>query len=276
MAFAFDHASPLKILLADDHQINQKIALLMLQRLGYQADVVENGLEALEALQNQPYDVVLLDVQMPEMDGLAVARWICQQWQPPLRPYLVAITANAMKGDREMCLRAGMNYYMSKPIWMQELGQVLGRCKPLNRSIALAEGCFSPDLTESSASTACPHTPTLDLAVLSSFRQEMGEMGDDVVGELITCYLAETPRLLQALHSAISHHDVQTIQRIAHGLKASSASLGAFSLSQRCRDLEAVALNASIDQIKAMVACLESEYEGVDAALKQTQSYQAL
>ena len=121
-AAASDRACVLRILLAEDHLVNQKIALLMLQRLGYRADIAGNGLEVLEALQRQPYDVVLLDVQMPEMDGLEAARCICQQWQPLERPRLIAMTANAMQGDREICLAAGMDDYISKPVRMEELG----------------------------------------------------------------------------------------------------------------------------------------------------------
>lgn len=119
--------SPLRILLAEDHPVNQKLALLMLDRLGYRADVVGNGLEVLEAIQRQSYDVVLLDVQMPEMDGLEAAQRICQQWQAN-RPRLIAITANAMAGDREACLNAGMDDYISKPMRLQELAQALEKC----------------------------------------------------------------------------------------------------------------------------------------------------
>lgn len=118
---------PLRILLAEDHPVNQKLALLMLDRLGYRADVVGNGLEVLEAIQRQSYDVVLLDVQMPEMDGLQAAQRICQQWQTN-RPRLIAITANAMAGDREACLSAGMDDYISKPMRLQELAQALEKC----------------------------------------------------------------------------------------------------------------------------------------------------
>jgi CheY-like chemotaxis protein len=117
----------LRILLAEDHLVNQKLALLMLQRLGYRADVASNGLEVLEALHRQSYDVVLLDVQMPEMDGLEAAQKICQQWQVD-RPRLIAMTANAMEGDRETCLNAGMDDYISKPMRLEELAQVLEKC----------------------------------------------------------------------------------------------------------------------------------------------------
>lgn len=266
-----DRVSPLKILLADDHLVNQKILLVLLKRLGYQADVAENGLEVLAALQRQLYDVVLLDVQMPEMDGLKVAHWICQRWPSPFRPYLIAITANAMPGDRDRCLCAGMNHYISKPIQMTDLSQALGQCKPLEPVSSPVKGYVAPVSTTTPVSTAdSSNHPVLDLTVLSSFRQEMGEAGDDVIAELISYYLVEAPRLLQMLQRANSHHDVKTVQRVAHGLKASSASLGALSLSQRCKELETMALCASIDQIAMMIACLKAEYACVEAALKQT------
>ncbi len=112
---------PLRILLAEDIVVNQKLALRYLSKLGYRADVAANGLEAIQALERQPYDLILMDVQMPEMDGLEASRRICAQWPPENRPVIVAMTANAMQGDREMCLAAGMDDYISKPIRMEEL-----------------------------------------------------------------------------------------------------------------------------------------------------------
>jgi len=142
---------PLRILLAEDNIVNQQVALHLLQRMGYRADVAGNGLEVLEALHRQPYDVVLMDVQMPEMDGLEATRRIQQEWSddPALqeekrspnssqanqhhthskfkRPWIIAMTANAMPGDREMCLAAGMNDYVSKPIRVAELIRALSK-----------------------------------------------------------------------------------------------------------------------------------------------------
>ncbi|MBD2103459.1 PAS domain S-box protein [Leptolyngbya sp. FACHB-261] len=117
---------PLRILLAEDNRVNQKVALLNLERLGYRADIVGNGLEALDALRRQPYDVVLMDVQMPEMDGLSATRQICQEW-PNSRPWIIATTANAMPGDRETCLEAGMDDYISKPVQTRTLVEALLR-----------------------------------------------------------------------------------------------------------------------------------------------------
>ncbi|WP_219903923.1 response regulator [Stenomitos frigidus] len=271
-----DRVHSLRILLAEDHLVNQKIALLMLQRLGYRADVAGNGLEVLEALQRQPYDVVLLDVQMPEMDGLEAARCICQQWQVPRRPYLIAMTANAMQGDREICLAAGMDDYISKPVRMEELAQVLSLCPSLKITIDHPES--SPEMA---AAPLCQTSPTpepersaLDLTVLASFRQEMGEIGSEVIAELIDCYLAEAPILLQTAHTAIDQHNLKEVQRVAHGLKASSASLGAMGLSQVCQELETIALSAPIDQSLAITVRLEAEYKRVAVALRHEQSHQ--
>lgn len=126
---ADDH--PLRILLAEDIVVNQKVALLTLKQLGYQADVANNGLEVLEALERQPYDLVLMDVQMPEMDGLTATKEVCQRWSPEERPFIIAMTANAMQGDREICLDAGMDGYITKPVRMNELKDVLIRCQPV-------------------------------------------------------------------------------------------------------------------------------------------------
>jgi signal transduction histidine kinase/ActR/RegA family two-component response regulator len=115
----------LKILLVEDNPVNQKVALALLRRLGYEADLAVNGLEAIETLQHQSYDLVLMDMQMPEMDGLEATRRICQQWQKPDRPYIIAMTANALQGDREKCLAAGMDDYVTKPIQLQSLTQAL-------------------------------------------------------------------------------------------------------------------------------------------------------
>jgi CheY-like chemotaxis protein len=125
---------PLRILLAEDNTVNQKLVRRLLGQMGYQADVAGNGLEALAALERQHYDVVLMDVQMPEMDGLEASRQICRRWPPPERPRLIALTANAMHGDRELCLEAGMDGYIGKPIRIDDLVGALSACHPLERA----------------------------------------------------------------------------------------------------------------------------------------------
>lgn len=129
---------PLRILLAEDNSINQKVALRLLNRLGYTADTVGNGQEALDALHRQPYDVVLMDVQMPEMDGLEASRLICKKWGRAQRPRLIAMTANAMEGDRERCLNAGMDDYIPKPIKLNAIIRVLAESQPLIGALTLS------------------------------------------------------------------------------------------------------------------------------------------
>ncbi len=131
---------PLRILLAEDNAVNQKLALRMLERMGYRADVAGNGLEVLEALQRQFYDIVLMDVQMPELDGLETTRRIRNELEDGAQPRIIAMTANAMKEDREECLAAGMDDYVSKPIRVQDLVTALLKCAPAtDREIGQAE-----------------------------------------------------------------------------------------------------------------------------------------
>ena len=126
--------SSLRILLAEDNAVNQKVALALLDRLGYHADVAWNGREALEALERQPYDVVLMDVQMPELDGLDATRRICERWPPDVRPRIIAMTANAMLEDREACFAAGMDDYVAKPIRPDALAEALRQAAPLGEA----------------------------------------------------------------------------------------------------------------------------------------------
>ena len=118
---------PLRILLAEDNIVNQRVAVRMLQRLGYSADIVVNGFQAIEAVHKRAYDLVLMDVQMPEMDGLETSRQIGAQLPPEDRPTIIAMTANAMQQDLEDCLAAGMNGFLCKPVQLNDLQTTLER-----------------------------------------------------------------------------------------------------------------------------------------------------
>ncbi len=145
-------AGALHILLAEDNVVNQKVALRMLERLGYRADVASNGREAVEALYRQRYDVVLMDVQMPQMDGLEVTGCVRAELPAERQPYIVALTANAMKGDRERCLEAGMDDYLSKPVKLDALREALGRFRTASGSAAPD----APPITHARPSTPAP------------------------------------------------------------------------------------------------------------------------
>lgn len=225
---------PLKILVAEDNAVNQKVATQTLGRMGYRADVVGNGVEVLDALTRQHYDVVLMDVQMPVMDGLESSRRICQKWAKSRRPYLIAVTANAMQGDREDCIAAGMDDYISKPIRVNELIQALSRC-PVTGTVSLKALAADPEPSERrEAAEALPEAslPVLNEKTLADLREI------EALEELVDLYLQETPQLLNGVETAIADHNSQQLRESAHSLKSTSAALGANPLSELSRELE--------------------------------------
>jgi CheY-like chemotaxis protein len=243
---------PLRILLAEDNAVNQKLALRILSQMGYRADVAGNGLEAIQAVERQRYDVILMDVQMPEMDGLEATRRICQRWTTTERPRIIAMTANAMQGDREMCLAAGMDDYLSKPIRVNELVDALSRGAP--------KAAYGGEAVS-------------DISVIDDgvFRELVMSTGDDAafVGELMDTYFTDAPALLAQLQSSLAADDAETFRRAAHTLKSSSATMGAMTLSEVAKDLEMMGKSGSLDGAASKIAQAETLYPHVKAALEQ-------
>jgi signal transduction histidine kinase/DNA-binding response OmpR family regulator/HPt (histidine-containing phosphotransfer) domain-containing protein len=276
---------PLRILLAEDNATNQKLALRLLARMGYQADVAATGVEVLEALRRQPYDVVLMDVQMPEMDGLEATRAIHHDWPADRRPYIIAMTANVTAQDRETGLAAGMDDYMSKPIRVEELVKALGQVRPLALvavgSRATASALASAAGAEESMQTlaldgtqpddAIPQpggleAASLDSAALERLRETVG--GDAaVLAELIDSFLEDAPRLLADLRRSLDAGDAAGVRLAAHSLKSNGAEFGAHAFSDTCKQLETLAKAGRLDGAGELLALAESEYEGVKAAL---------
>jgi PAS domain S-box-containing protein len=264
---------PLRILLAEDNAVNQKLALRLLGRLGYRADVAANGLEVLEALWRQTYDVVLMDVQMPEMDGLEATRAICWEWPPEHRPHIIAMTANVMKEDREECLAAGMDDYISKPIQVGELVEALSRCQPLGES---AEPPSDSALTTEPTPTDGPPfdgahgklpDDILDPAAMENLQELAG--GDAAfLAELMDTFLADAPQLLTDMRQAMERRDAAGLRLAAHSLKSNSADFGAMTLSNLCRELEGMGKAGTLDGAAEKVTQAEAEYEQVKAALE--------
>jgi PAS domain S-box-containing protein len=258
---------PLRILLAEDNTVNQKLALRLLERMGYRADVVANGLEVLEALQRQSYDVILMDVQMPDMDGLEASRAIHEGWAAEQRPRIVAMTANAMQGDREECLAAGMDDYLTKPIQINALQEALERAglraKKRTRDLKLVE-VAAPTADDGRQEAS---TPALDQAVLSELRQLQGEGEPDIVQELAEAFWFETPPLLEALRQAIVEGQPEQLKRAAHNLKGSSNNLGARTMAALSAELEAIGKKGTVEQATELVTHLEQEYQRVCQAL---------
>ena len=246
--------SALRILLAEDNAMNQKVALRLLERLGYRADVATNGLEAIEALERQPYDVVLMDVQMPELDGLDATRRIVGQWPPETRPHIIAMTANALPEDREACFAAGMNDYVAKPIRAEELAAALKRARPL----ANGDGAPAP-----------PVFVSLDDAALANLR-DLG--GDDFLGEVIDAFLADAPELIATLRRSLDEESSEELRRAAHTLKSNGATLGAGEFAELCRTLEQLAKTGELDGASELVDRIEQEYGPVEKALAALRS----
>ncbi|MBD2740910.1 response regulator [Coleofasciculus sp. FACHB-1120] len=274
----FAESLPLRILVAEDNRVNQKVALHLLQQLGYRADVVENGLEVLEALQRQPYDLVLMDVQMPDMDGLEASRNICQEGlatSSTKKPWIIAMTANVMQGDREACLEAGMDDYISKPLRKEELVQALLRYKKAGTWASrgdkkIESEAATPRNTESglgSEVTGSFSTP-IDAKTLEAFAKTVGGNASNLLTQLINCYLEDAPKLLQAMGAGVSDKDAIALRHASHTLRASSASLGAIQLATLCTQLEAMSRAGEIAGASKIVVQIKTEYEKVKAALQ--------
>ena len=269
---------PLRILLAEDNTVNQKLAQRQLERMGYRADVVANGLEALEALQRRRYDVILMDVQMPEMDGLEASRAIHDSWPTEQRPRIVAMTANAMQGDREECLAAGMHDYLTKPVQIDALQQALERAglwakrrttplQPVTAPLQPFEEL--PGVAPPTADNGRPEesTPALDPAVLAEWRRIQGEGEPDIVLELVEAFQFETPPLLEALRQAVAEGQPEQLKRAAHNLKGSSNNLGARTMAALSAELETVGKHGTVEKAAELVTRLEREYQRVCLAL---------
>ena len=229
--------------------MNQKVALALLDRLGYRADVAWNGLEVLEALERRPYDVVLMDVQMPELDGLDASRRICARWPAAARPRIIAMTANAMVEDREACFAAGMDDYVAKPIRPDALARALGHARPR----------AGPALE-------------LDAGALDSLR-EIG--GDDFLAEVVDTFRADAPDLLATLRRALEQGDADELRRAAHTLKSNGATLGAESFSELCRELEEHSRNGDLSGAPELADRIDAEYRRLDEALAALRSARA-
>jgi signal transduction histidine kinase/DNA-binding response OmpR family regulator/HPt (histidine-containing phosphotransfer) domain-containing protein len=258
---------PLRILLAEDNATNQKLALHFLRQLGYQADIATDGVEAMAALYRQTYDLVFLDVHMPEMDGLEAARRIVAEWPAKQRPRLVAMTASAMPGDREMCLQAGMDDYLSKPIRLPALVAALERATSTDTAAPAVEPAERP---------ATP-APLDDQPVLppDALQRMLNDVGGDraFFRQLIEGFLADATHLLNDLRQGYAAGDTARVQRAAHTLKSNAREFHATMVAELCQEVELlcrtapeVDLGERVAHIDAMYSRLHSELETALAA----------
>lgn len=258
---------PLKILLVEDHAINQRMIKLMLQRMGYEPAVANNGLEALDALRNQVYDVVLMDMQMPEMDGLTAAKHIQQEWAPSQRPVIIALTASTMWEQRERCLGVGIDDYLAKPLRIGELVEALKKCQQLENKLENQNEFISDYVPNYPLNTnsSIDSKALQEILYIADFNS--GINAKEFLVETIDLYLDDTPKLLQDIQLAHSHANLKNLQRLTHTLSSTSETLGANYLGQLCKEVEEMVAQKSLTGIEVKLSKIELEYQQVQIAL---------
>jgi two-component system sensor histidine kinase/response regulator len=240
-----------RLLLAEDNITNQKVAIKVLEKMGHRVDAVANGVEAIKALRTLPYDLVFMDVQMPEMDGMEATMRIRDPQTGVRNPRIpiVAMTAHAMKGDRERCLEAGMDDYVSKPISPQEVANAISRWLPSDPPAdqpqpGQAEPALDAGERAGSAQSGLP-----DRAAL------LNRLGGDeeVFVEVIKIFLEDVPNVLAGMDRALAARDAKTLRRLAHTLKGSSGTAGAEALQLASLRLEEAAAAGDFDAAAPLI-----------------------
>jgi CheY-like chemotaxis protein len=264
--------SGLVLLLAEDNPVNQDVALTMLESLGCQVHVVDSGVKALAALDDSQFDIVLMDRQMPEMDGFDTtaeirARRLLRPKQPsgtaePVRLPIVGLTASALKGDREICIAAGMDDYLAKPFRRDALRIVLERWV-----LDQAAGHVKKEVP---ADEALPST--FDRSTLDQMCLNQRSRGPRVVAGLINSYFVEAARLIETLGQASEHSDAAALAHAAHLLSLSSEFVGARKLAQMCGELERAGLAEEAPGLEQRIVRIRQEYETVQLAMEAVRS----
>lgn len=254
-----------RILLAEDHSVNQTVALEILRKLGCRANAVSNGLEAIEALSAAPYDLVLMDCQMPEVDGFEATRRIRGGSSGAKNPRvpIIALTANAMRGDRERCLAAGMNDYLSKPIRPPELLMALERWTCTESNVPESTDGATAGIAAKQSSVAAPspvvdaEAPGLVFDSADLLRRVMDDL--DLAREIARDFLAELSSDSQAISAAAARCELSQLGRLAHRLRGAAASIGGERLRRAAQELEHAAADKRDGQIGALAQCVVGE-----------------
>ena len=284
---------PLKILVAEDNLVNQQLVQQWLQKLGYRADLVGNGYEVLEALHRQSYDLVLMDVQMPEMDGITATRRIREQWSAADRPTIIAMTANVMAGDRDRCLAAGMDSYLSKPILTHELAAAIEKCglekhqekhqhlsrfsktQPLTvlETVSGYEAAGPQSKLDSQLTSEAAEQPLVNRQVLETTAESLGGLTQSWLMPFLELYKQQSTQLLQQIEAACQTQQSEKLSYAAHTLKSSSAALGLERVAHYCQQLEQCGRTQQMTEVAELFSALRELFEPSFQAL-ETLSYE--
>ena len=266
---------PLRVLLVDDNALNQKVGARVLRQLGYEARLAGGGSEAIELLAREPFDVVFMDVQMPVLDGLEATRRI-RHGAGPLSPVIIAVTANALPGDREKCLAAGMNDYLSKPIRAEAVEELLRYWGPLAKGAGKV-GAVPPESGGVVPERKVERTATEEGAVVDLARLENLTGGDErQIQELLDLYLEQTPMTLEKLKAAVAAGNAGEIQRLAHNSVGASASCGIVRMVPVMRLIENCGQTGRLEEAEAMLKQASAEFGRVQEFIRARVSAQGV
>jgi len=236
---------PVKILVAEDNAINQKLIVKILNQLGYRPDVASNGLEVIDHLNKQRYDIIFMDVQMPEMDGLEATKYILQYWKNSERPIIIAMTANVMHGDKERCLNAGMDDYISKPIISNDVRNIIVKWYD-----KIKQRDFG---TKQKVKTAVMLEPDVVFGL-----KELDNSED--FKQVIELYLEIAPQLINEIKNATSRNDFVSLKKAAQNLRRASLNIGAKRLAEICLRVENLNGSKPPEEVDALVKRLQDIY----------------
>ncbi|MGH9703487.1 MAG: response regulator [Candidatus Acidiferrales bacterium] len=244
-----------RILLAEDNAINQQLAIRILEKHGYAIVVVNNGREAVETLEREAFDLVLMDVQMPEMDGLEATAAIREnEKMTGSHVPIIAMTAHAMKGDREKCLNAGMDGYLTKPIQLATFLKEIEQHIPHPESSVVPK---EPGVEPEFSTGAPPDSEVFD--PVAALRYVEGD--EELLSDLVRIFASETPILLQTIHQAFATQDHKRLERALHTLSGSAGSIAAVNISRAAKSLEGKAREGQGASSEEGIAGLDREFE---------------